>query len=268
MFIAIQQTKIYRSNGRSLPAKFCVLSCDSCKLSFKRKYKKIILSKPYHFCSRKCLSNASKKGGIIDLVKKQTNLDNYGVPYPGKLEKFKQRARQTCLRKYGVSHPSKTEEFQRKRKGTNLNKYGVEHLLQIPKVRKDIKTACQMQFGVENHMQRKEVKQKLQQTLLEKYGVKNPSQVPCFQEKKKQTSLKNWGTEHPQQSPIIRERVVRTCLEKYGAESFLSTTTINEMRNSPEINKKRHETMKRNKTYGKSKIEDLHFAFLKKNFGS
>jgi len=88
------------------------------------------------FC-KKCINIRRQK------LRKQTNLEKYGVEHALQADIFKNAYKQTSLLKYGVDNPMKhkdiiekqklncnTEDVNNRRKQTNLERYGVENSMQ------------------------------------------------------------------------------------------------------------------------------------------
>lgn len=118
---------------------------------------------------------------------------------------------------------------------------------------------------------------------LERYGAISPLAVQEFKEKSKQTCMQKYGVHHPGAVRALIEQRKCTCLERYGKTTPLMTDDAVLVRKSVEykekhrlalskvdkvaVAKKRHETMKRNNSYGKSKVEDDLYALLCSIFG-
>ena len=158
-----------------------------------------------------------------------------------KYEGFKK----TCLKKYGVNHPRKNKEknfeITNKHKQTCLDKYGNENYINIDKT----KQTCLNKYGVEYSFQSEEVKNKIRQTCLNKYG--------------------NYWTFQNEESKL---KYKQTCLNKYGVEnSFCIPSVLESFKlRKNEIQYKRDETKRKNKTFGSSIPEQKSYQLLLTKF--
>lgn len=116
-------------------------------------------------------------------------------------------------------------------------------------------------------MKTQAIKDKLKATFQTKYGVETASQIPGSEEKKIKTCLQRYGVEYTMQNNVIDQKRRQTCMEKYGTDTVLNTVIAREKNRSPETQKKKHETMKRNGTYGSSKPEEACYVALCEKFG-
>lgn len=101
---------------------------------------------------------------------------------------------------------------------------------------------------------------------LEKYGVTVPSKSEAIKQKMKNTNLERHGVEWPLQNKNIYDKVLQTNLDRYGAENPYNQQSVKDKANSPTACKKRHETMKHNGSYAKSKPEDRVYEILCERF--
>ena len=81
-------------------------------------------------------------------------------------------------------------------------------------------------------------------------------------------SLARHGVQHPTQAVAIKERTMLTCIERFGVSNVMHNDDIKRKFNYVEITKRRHATMKRNNTHGKSRIEDQFAVVLQEKFGN
>jgi len=209
--------------------------CDQCN----KKYCKIGFDKHANktitFCTKKCLSIASRKGNVLYNIKKEKS-----------------------IKKYGVENPMQSKEVQNKAKKTTLERHGVENVFQSEEMQIKAKQIFFERYGFENPMDSKEIRNKIEKTNVEKYGSINPFGSNKIKEKIKKTNLKKYGVEYPLQNKKVQEKTKKTNLEKYGVEN----PTQNK-----EIQKKVHETKKRNGSYGKSIQEDKYYKCLCLDYG-
>lgn len=174
MYVWIPMFKIQLTN------KLAMYSCDQCNKEFKRYVKD---AHDIHLCSRKCVSHASKKGGVIW----------------GKTSK-------TCLERLGVETPFSSSSVKEKLKQTCIDRYGVENVMQVPSVQAKVKTTCFQRYGVENVLASDLIRSKARKTLFEHYGSDYPQQVSEIREQTKRTNVSRYGVENTLQLEISRER--------------------------------------------------------------
>lgn len=156
-----------------------------------------------------------------------------------------QESEQTSLHKYGTSHPRKNKE-----KNDQMNKLRKENNLK--------------KYGVEEYAQTDEAKKKLQETSLKKYGVKHPFQAKEVKEKIHQTCLRKYGTNWTFQSEISKQHQKETLLRKYGVtNSFCIPDVLKSFQErKEEIQIKRDNTKRKNKTFGTSIPEQKSYKLL------
>lgn len=180
---------------------------------------------------------------------------------------------------YGVDNVFAAASFQEVRKTTLLATYGVDHQMKIPGVLQRAKDTLKARYGVENPGQAEEVKKKMRATCKERYGVEYVFQDRGFKDKAKATSVERYGVpNHAQtparraafrtlmQDPVNRQKAHKVMLAKYGCISAWGVPSLRTRIESKEAQAKRHETMKRNGTYGKSLGEERLFDVLQKLF--
>lgn len=163
------------------------------------------------YCSNECISKS-------DHIKKL------------KSEKFNKRTKQeqdlinikrkkTCLEKYGVEVTSQIPETRIQAKETCLEKYGNENFRNTDKA----KETCLEKYGVEFTTQTDTMKLKSKETCLEKYGVDSYSMTDDFKDKVKNTCLSKYGVEYYLQSDDKKEKSKKTSQLKYGVEYYLQS---------------------------------------------
>lgn len=134
---------------------------------------------------------------------------------------------------------ARSRHSQRKRKETCVERYGVPHPLQAESVMLKVKDTCVERYGVDNPWKAEEIQQKRRETWIEMWGIDNPAKVLEHQQKCRETTLENHGVECGWLIPSVQAKM-----------------------NSPAARKKAQQTLTRNGTHGKSKIEDRFYAFL------
>lgn len=138
-----------------------------------------------------------------------------------------------------------------------LDKYGTACTLTLPEVKqKTIKTLEEHYGeGVKHNWSSKEVQNKCKQTCIELYGedydIKN-------RQKAKQTKLERYGDENY----CNIEKIKQTCLERYGVTHFSKIFSDGKKH---DIQIKRQNTLRKNKTFSVSKIEEKFANYLNTN---
>lgn len=161
----------------------------------------------------------------------------------------------------------KGEKIHEKSKMTCLERHGVEYALKSEKIKKKSRQTCLDKYGVNHHTNLLCTKEKFKETCQRKYGVDHPLKSCVVKEKIKDTCLKKYGTDNPSKLEYVKEKIKRTCLKKYGVVTPLNLEEIRSNFDHKKKAQKCHLTMKRNGSYGKSKIEDEFYNFLCESYG-
>jgi very-short-patch-repair endonuclease len=106
------------------------------------------------------------------------------------------------------------------------------------------------------------IRHEIELTCQEKYEASSPLGSKICQDKSIQTCMEKYGVHYPGAVPALIQKRKETCVKRYGKTSFLATQTCRNILRSDIVIQKRHETLKRNGTYGKSKIEDEFYQKL------
>jgi hypothetical protein len=106
-----------------------------------------------------------------------------------------------------------------------------------------------------------------ERVFLERYGVTVPAKADVVKQRMMQTNLERRGVAWPTQDVTVMVKQAETNLERYGMNNVAQLPHSKQRANSPEACAKRHETMKRNGTYGKSSDEDRLYDMLTQQFG-
>lgn len=177
-----------------------------------------------------CLNFCTRKCQMLSLGK-------------GKLRKKIELAWKKNSNNDDLINPSQDPIVKRKIRETSMKRYGTSHWWKNEDCQKQWRAIWKKKHGTSHPLSTPEIRQAGMETLVKIYGVDNGFKTPQCKERNtsleakiryKKTSLKNFGFENPTQSSIIKQ--------------------------------KRHETMKRNNSYGKSKIEDQCYNLLKNYF--
>lgn len=102
---------------------------------------------------------------------------------------------------------------------------------------------------------------------LEKYGVITPLTSNSCIEKGKKTSYDKFGVSDPRSSEFVKKKREETNIRIYGKSTFLATDENRTILRTKEVREHIHAVLKRNGTYGKSKIEDRFYNALIDQFG-
>jgi hypothetical protein len=128
--------------------------------------------------------------------------------------------KQTNLEKYGVECISQSKEIREKINKTNLKRYGSEYPLQNKDILKKYEETNFKKYGVKNVSQNKEVREKAEATNIIKYGVKNVSQNIEIIAKRKETFINNFGVDNPLKNKEIYNKMKNTVIKKYGVDNI------------------------------------------------
>ena len=190
------------------------------------------------YCSRKCIANdpnrknkfsqtiknrTDEQRKIIDLKRKQTNLERYGDKNYHNIEKIKQ----TKKEKYGdenynnSTQASKTKinwsderknEVKTKRIKTTIEKYDAENVYASEYGKTKIKETMNKKYGVDYATQNKEILEKVLNTNRKNHD----GQLSWNTEQTKQTNIERYGKEYYTQTSEFQEKATKTYQEKYG----------------------------------------------------
>jgi len=131
MFLKIEIRKKLSKNNKLRPFKVAICICDMCNHTFDcvNNVTKSI-QKMYHFCSKKCSSEACKTGKICHQKSIKTCQQRYGVFSIMQLLTIKEKRQKRSLDRWGVAHPMQNHSLKEKRNRTVKNIYGVDFLFQ------------------------------------------------------------------------------------------------------------------------------------------
>ena len=129
------------------------------------------------------------------------------------------------------------------------------------------KQTCLRKYGVESHNSLDGVKAKKKLTYEKYYGIENPTQRNALREKCKETCQEKYGVDNPFQSTDIKEKIRQSLLNRYGVEHALQSSEILSKMDFRKAFLKAHQTMKKNRSYRKSRTEDAFYTLLCVIFG-
>ena len=189
---------------------FLILECDKCGTIFEDSYRKRLLIKKYHFCSRECVYASA----IVKDKTKQTNIVKYGVENPMQCEEIQNKVSKT----YHLKTNSEKDDIQKKRENTMVDRYGVKYTMENATFVKMAQETNLKNHGCICTLQSPEVKILAEKSMMDHYGVKFPMQSSILVEKIQGTLFDRHGVKCGclvSDSDGIEKRV-KTCLEKYG----------------------------------------------------
>ena len=241
------------------------------------------------FCSKSCIM---KQEHVQDKMRK-TCLEKYGVEYAINNEKsrkkskqakqskeYKEKLKNVFISKYGYETPllipeikekaqinSHTKEARQKAKETILCKYGVDSIFNL----KENREKCIERLKSE------EVRNKIESTNLERYGVKSILKLSEIRQKTNLCAHSKEATEKRINTNIERyghgvniEKIKDTWLSKYGVAHprmlEKSKLHMSKIMSSEYMQKRRYDTIKKNKTFYSSKPEKEILNRLKEKF--
>lgn len=192
-------------------------------------------------CSKQCMvalrrqtnlqrygvDNPSKSQEVKDKIK-QTTFKHYGVDNANKSEIIRNKVKQAWQEKYGVDNPNKLDSVKKKKKEHYISKYGVEHPWMLDSVQQHRKQVWQEKYGVDNPSKSELIKDKKVKTFQNHYGdgVKAPSQIPGYIDSVEKTSLQRYGVTHPSKSDEIKEKHRETSFQRYGTENPMQNDEV------------------------------------------
>jgi hypothetical protein len=275
------------SRGRRKEGKRVLsLACDKCSAEFKVSggQVKVQLGREKHFCSRKCAASSvyrrektketiREKYGEMGLScqsvrekKKETSLRKFGVDNPAKSDVVQRKTRETWIEKYENCHPLRSEEVKQKIRETCIERYGVDNPWKSSDIQEKSRNTCIERYGVDNAAKSGYVQQKIRATNFKRLGVGCVLQSEETKKKIRETCLEKYGCETPPASKEIKNKIHETCLEKYDVNWACMIPHVQESHKTPAAKMKKYLTHKKNRTHGKSKIEDRFYEYLKERY--
>lgn len=155
------------------------------------------------------------------------------------------------IKKYGTKHPMQSKAVQKKYKETCFSRFGVENPTKVESVRKKIS----------NTVSSIQCQEKTKSTIVDKYGCVKTYRDK-LQTKTMKTCLKKYGKSNPWAAKEIRSKIEKTNEKKYGYKNPYQFKHNRSKLYLKETQLKKHETMKRNGTYGKSAPEDFLYQLM------
>lgn len=159
-------------------------------------------------------------------LRKQTNLDRFGVDNPSKSKDIQDKKEQTTLKHFGVKHPAQSEKIQQKMQDTMISRYGVEHPYQSAEFIEKAKQTCVDKYGVDNYAKTDEYAVRVKETNLREYGTEYAISSTEVRDKIIQSNISNFGVDNPLKSSKVREKIAQTNLSRYGAENPFGSESV------------------------------------------
>lgn len=91
--------------------------------------------------------------------------------------------------------------------------------------------------------------------------------IPERIKRSRETFLQHHGVDHPFKCENVKAKIREKLIERFGVSHPMKSAEIRSRVNWKEISNKRHQTMKMNHSYNKSKKEDQFFEALIERFG-
>lgn len=188
-----------------------------------------------------------KKYGVEHIAKLASYNNVFKYNNPQKNKKSKEKTRQTCLEKYGVEYPLQSNIFKEKRKQTCIKHFGKENNSQTQEWKNKVIESNLLNYGVEYVLQNKDIKNKQEKTCIERFGTNN-------------VFSSNYG----------KNKIKKTLLQRYGVDSYSKTlkfkNDMSELMSSVQMREQIYNTQKKNKSFNKSKTEDIAYKLLKEKY--
>jgi very-short-patch-repair endonuclease len=232
--VALVFIKQLKRSSRANISRVCVCRCDECGVFFESSFK--ARNKNIHFCSRSCYRLGQQKKKVLSEQIRQTNIKRRGVDYPTQ-----------CVDVIAKQNKTKKEKFG---------------LLSHELMQLRFKEAT----GLSNASQLPEHKDKVKATSISRYGVEHPFQSDVIKSKIRETCIIRFGVSHYAQSAEYNIRARATCQSVYGVDWPMQSSFIKNQIDWSAAVEKRHATMKKNGSFGRSKTEDSFFDVLSSIF--
>ena len=223
---------------------------ENCLYEYSKHFSTLLKNQKLHFCSQKCANIYTSNQEETKLKKKDNFFKNHGVTSTRKLEKTKQSIKKTKLKNHNDENYINTNQIKR----TKKERYNDENYVNSEKAKKTKKE----RYGDESYNNIEQNKQ----TCRDKYNVDNvfklkETHIKSRQKKKELYSDENYNN---------REQAEKTYRKLFRTKCPLNAPQIRATFDYKQMQKTRHETMKRNKTYKQSMPEELLYKILCKIF--
>lgn len=248
MILGRRSIEVINALGRKRVRQVLIVRCDQCGCEFERKFTKVFEEQDFHFHSKRC-SNLSKANGVLKEKTSATNMKKYNV-------KSTLRTSNAVNKLNAVINENK-DQIVKKRKNTILERFGPAGL-KSKAVRNRATLTSRRKYGTDYYSQTQQYKDKCRETSLKKYQVESPSKSSVVIDKMKATCNERYGFDWAWQNDEIKDKIRQACNRKYGVDYISQVDAIKQ---------KKHNTMKRNSTYGKSRPECELYDVLCSMFG-
>ena len=201
--------KLFRVNSRH--KHFCSLNCmRTWQKNHKLKEKQCVICGKKFYVSRDSYKKKCCSSTCSVILRRQTNLERYGVEACTQREEIKNKIMKTNLNKYGSICSLHGEDIEKKVKSTLIERYGVENPMQAKQIKEKVKETSIARYGTEHPFQNKEIRLKYEETMNKKYGVEHPSKSKEILQKKVDNNVKKWKVPYPITSSVVQEKIDET----------------------------------------------------------
>jgi len=174
-------------------------------------------------------SKSSEEKQAIKNKRKETNIKNWGVDNPNKVQEivnrrvlsFKENGtwrpnfEKTMMELYDETVAQKLEWVKEKTKQTNLERYDVQNVMQNLDIQKKAFDTNEQRYGNGVTFLNQETKEKSNSTIKERFGVDNVFQNEIIKKQIVETNIKNFGVDHPMKNETIKNGMLLTLNETY-----------------------------------------------------
>lgn len=251
MYVELLESK----SNRSPYKRVMHLLCDECGKEFIRRFT-LNADLGLHWCTQICRSQAMRSGHELDLLIRKKSRDKWGVEYSTQRAVHISKIKRTVMARYGVTCIFSLDACKQKARRAAWT---------VAARNKRTDTILKKYSTLENY--KKHVVKKCRSTCRNRYGTDHNFKIDAVIANRAETWNIRYGVSNPFQSPVCQDKIRRTQFSKYGSW-YVQTEQFKSSYDRVAARIRSHETMKRNGSYGKSKLEDVFFEFLVNRFGS
>lgn len=168
MLIRVYERPALRTGGRIKAGdllRICVFRCDLCEKEFEKRQTQT--NSTYNFCSKDCLHEARKPGGLVNRAVKNACTQKYGVENAFQSDVIREKIKQVYLEKYGVDHPMRTDDNRLRQSEKNRIRWKDMSSTERLRISQKTKSTCLTRYGVDAPMKDPEIRRKATQTMLD-----------------------------------------------------------------------------------------------------
>jgi len=186
------------------------------------------------FCDKKnCFLVAASLSGTKEAQNKSkfTSMKNWGVEFPSKSTKVREKINRTYDKNYG-GHPFANESVRQEIYKTCRKKFGGDNPMNSQSVRDKREVTWISNYGFVNASSSPVVREKVAKTNQDRYGGNSPLSDPNVIKKYKESCLNNFGYDNPLKSPQVWEKIRDTLEDRYGVRHNMHHTNTSEKANT------------------------------------